>query len=224
MPSVCLINFRINLVYIDAALNKLRPEGYPVKDEDVHRLSPLLHEHINMLGRYSFLMSDAVAKGELRPLRNSEDGKLVRWQSGLTTWSLLNYNDLHGAKRAFWSTFRASSKPFTLQKKNGLRCAECKTLVCSVRINSIRRRLHAGLLRLYTYAVEARVWSKRRRDFGVDKLAESDVFENHTFEYRLQRRMWVGHRLFLLPPPHIGVIIFPTLGPGRMMETCTTRS
>jgi hypothetical protein len=68
------------------------------------------------------------------------------------------------------------------------------------------------------------VWSKRRRDFGVDKLAESDVFENHTFEYRLQRRMWVGHRLFLLPPPHIGVIIFPTLGPGRMMETCTTRS
>jgi TnpA family transposase len=62
-----------NTIYIDAALNKLRAEGYPVKDDDVHRLSPLLHEHINMLGRYSFLMSDAVAKGELRPLRNSED-------------------------------------------------------------------------------------------------------------------------------------------------------
>lgn len=33
------------------------------------RLSPLLHEHINMLGRYSFSVPDAVAKGELRPLR-----------------------------------------------------------------------------------------------------------------------------------------------------------
>jgi hypothetical protein len=36
-------------------------------------LSPLLHEHNNMLGRYSFSMPDAVAKGELRPLRNPED-------------------------------------------------------------------------------------------------------------------------------------------------------
>ena len=35
--------------------------------------SPLPHEHINMLGRYSFSMPDAVAKGELRPLRNPED-------------------------------------------------------------------------------------------------------------------------------------------------------
>jgi hypothetical protein len=36
----------------------------------VARLSPLLHEHINMLGRYSFLVPDAVAKGELSLLRN----------------------------------------------------------------------------------------------------------------------------------------------------------
>jgi hypothetical protein len=45
----------------------------PIKDEDAYRLSPLQHENINMLGRYSFLMPDAVAKGELRPLRNPED-------------------------------------------------------------------------------------------------------------------------------------------------------
>jgi TnpA family transposase len=62
-----------NTIYIEAALNKLRKEGYPVKDEDTCRLSPLQHENINMLGRYSFLMPDAVAKGELRPLRNPED-------------------------------------------------------------------------------------------------------------------------------------------------------
>jgi len=52
---------------MDAALTQLRSEGYPVKDEDVARLSPLLHEHINMLGRYSFAVPESVAKGELRP-------------------------------------------------------------------------------------------------------------------------------------------------------------
>jgi TnpA family transposase len=62
-----------NTIYIEAALNQLRAEGYPVKDEDAYRLSPLQHENINMLGRYSFSMPDAVAKGELRPLRNPED-------------------------------------------------------------------------------------------------------------------------------------------------------
>ena len=44
-----------------------------MKNEDVARLSPLLHEHINMLGRYSFSVPDAVANGELRPLRDPED-------------------------------------------------------------------------------------------------------------------------------------------------------
>ena len=62
-----------NTLYIEAALEQLRKEGYPVKDEDVARLSPLQHEHINMLGRYSFLVPDAVAKGELRSLRNPAD-------------------------------------------------------------------------------------------------------------------------------------------------------
>jgi hypothetical protein len=54
-------------------LAQLREEGYPVSDEDVRRLSPLLHEHINMLGRYSFLMSEAIAKGALRPLRRPKE-------------------------------------------------------------------------------------------------------------------------------------------------------
>jgi len=55
---------------MEAALNQLRADGFEVKNEDVARLSPLLHEHINMLGRYSFSVPDAVAKNELRPLRN----------------------------------------------------------------------------------------------------------------------------------------------------------
>ena len=63
-----------NTVYMEAALGQLHRNGYPVRDEDVARLSPLLHEHINMLGRYSFSVPEAVAKGELRPLRDPAEG------------------------------------------------------------------------------------------------------------------------------------------------------
>ena len=60
-----------NTIYIDAALTQLRQEGYPVQDEAVARLSPFVHErHINLLGRYSFTVPEAVTRGELRPLRN----------------------------------------------------------------------------------------------------------------------------------------------------------
>jgi Tn3 transposase DDE domain len=51
-------------------VRQLRKEGFEVKDEDVARLSPLGHEHINMLGRYTFTLPDVVARGKLRPLRN----------------------------------------------------------------------------------------------------------------------------------------------------------
>ncbi len=43
-----------NTVYIDAALNRLRAQGYPVRDEDVARLSPFMRKHINVHGKYSF--------------------------------------------------------------------------------------------------------------------------------------------------------------------------
>ena len=59
-----------NPIYIDAALRQLRKEGFDVRDEDVARLSPLGHEHINMLGRYAFSLPARIARGELRPLRN----------------------------------------------------------------------------------------------------------------------------------------------------------
>lgn len=59
-----------NTIYTDAVLNQLRKEDYPVKNEDVARLSPLIYDHINMLGRYSFAIPDSVVRGELRPLRD----------------------------------------------------------------------------------------------------------------------------------------------------------
>ena len=59
-----------NTIYIDAALDRLRAEKYDVRLEDVARLSPLGHSHVNMLGRYAFTLPDTVARGELRPLRD----------------------------------------------------------------------------------------------------------------------------------------------------------
>jgi TnpA family transposase len=62
-----------NTIYMDAAISQLRQEGFPVGDEDVARLSPLSYGHINMLGRYSFAVPEAVQRGELRPLRGAGD-------------------------------------------------------------------------------------------------------------------------------------------------------
>jgi TnpA family transposase len=65
-----------NTIYIDAALAQLRKEGYPIGDEDVRRLSPFGHEHINLLGRYSFAVPEAVTRGELRPLRKPNESEV----------------------------------------------------------------------------------------------------------------------------------------------------
>jgi TnpA family transposase len=59
-----------NTIYMQAALDQLRAEGFPIVDEDIPHLNPHVHDHINMLGRYSFAVPESVARGELRPLRN----------------------------------------------------------------------------------------------------------------------------------------------------------
>ena len=43
-----------NTRYLDHAVDTLRRNRYPVREEDVARLSPLSHAHLNCLGRYSF--------------------------------------------------------------------------------------------------------------------------------------------------------------------------
>lgn len=60
-------------MYMAAAIDQLKLQGFLVKEEDVARLSPLTHEHINMLGRYSFTIPDEVANGKLRPLHCTGD-------------------------------------------------------------------------------------------------------------------------------------------------------
>jgi TnpA family transposase len=59
-----------NTRYLDAALSRVRASGAVVKPEDVERLSPLLLDHINVLGRYEFVLTKSVQQGRLRPLRD----------------------------------------------------------------------------------------------------------------------------------------------------------
>lgn len=62
-----------NTLYMEAALTQMRAEGLAVQAADVARLSPLVHKHLNFQGRYSFALSEAVARGALRPLRNPDE-------------------------------------------------------------------------------------------------------------------------------------------------------
>ena len=58
-----------NTLYMDKALTYLAEQGKPGNSDDVARLSPLGHEHINFLGRYDFFLDEQVRNGQLRPLR-----------------------------------------------------------------------------------------------------------------------------------------------------------
>lgn len=60
-----------NTVYIDAALRQLRAQGFPVRDEDVARLSPFMRRHINVHGKYSFAIPD-LPSGAIRQLRDPD--------------------------------------------------------------------------------------------------------------------------------------------------------
>jgi Tn3 transposase DDE domain len=51
---------------INAALEQLTSEGYAIQTEDIARLSPLVFEHINLLGRNAFSVPDSVVQGQLR--------------------------------------------------------------------------------------------------------------------------------------------------------------
>ncbi len=62
-----------NTLYIEAALEQLKAEGYDFSEEDASRISPLIWFHINMLGRYIFTMPDDVLEGKLRPLRDPDE-------------------------------------------------------------------------------------------------------------------------------------------------------
>jgi TnpA family transposase len=64
-----------NTLYMQEALSWMRSNREETGDEDIARLSPLVHGHINMLGHYTFTLPEDILKGEMRALNfniNSE--------------------------------------------------------------------------------------------------------------------------------------------------------
>ena len=55
-------------VYLNAALEQLRAQGCPVRDDDAARLSPFVRKHLWVHGTYSFQLPD-LAPGAIRELR-----------------------------------------------------------------------------------------------------------------------------------------------------------
>lgn len=58
-------------VYLDAAIRQLKAQGYPVREEDMTRLSPFVSRHLGVHGAYSFLLPD-LAPGAIRELRDPD--------------------------------------------------------------------------------------------------------------------------------------------------------
>ena len=59
-----------NTKYMQLAIEHLQKQGVKITPEQIARLSPLIHEHINMLGRYNFDLDSSIIQGLLRPLRD----------------------------------------------------------------------------------------------------------------------------------------------------------
>ena len=58
-----------NTTYLNAAVEQLRAQGYPVSEADAARLSPLIDTHLNVHGAYTFHQPQSAG---LRPLRDPD--------------------------------------------------------------------------------------------------------------------------------------------------------
>jgi TnpA family transposase len=58
-------------VYLDAAVRQLKAQGYPVRDDDMARLSPFVRKHLGVHGAYNFLLPD-LTPGAIRDLRDPD--------------------------------------------------------------------------------------------------------------------------------------------------------
>jgi Tn3 transposase DDE domain len=64
-----------NTHYLDAALNQLRAHGYPIRDEDIARLSPFVHAHLNVTGTLLFRPT-RTARTTTAPTRRRRPGMI----------------------------------------------------------------------------------------------------------------------------------------------------
>ena len=61
-----------NTIYTEAALNHVKSQSVEMDANFEQRLSPLVYEHINVLGHYSFTLAEQIENGNLRPLNRIE--------------------------------------------------------------------------------------------------------------------------------------------------------
>ena len=58
-----------NTVYMQAALEAIQQEGYPIQEEDLAHLWPIRFAHIHRYGKYAFDLEAARTRVGLRPLK-----------------------------------------------------------------------------------------------------------------------------------------------------------
>lgn len=62
-----------NTLYLEKVLDQMELEGYECSEEMISKLSPLLFEHINFVGKYTFQYNQFLNDGSLRSLNNDEN-------------------------------------------------------------------------------------------------------------------------------------------------------
>ncbi len=66
-----------NTIYMNRALGDMRQRGMTILPEDVARLSPIGHEHVNVYGKYSFTLAEPIQQGDFHPLRELDETEEV---------------------------------------------------------------------------------------------------------------------------------------------------
>lgn len=54
-----------NTIYMDRALEDMQQRGMTILSEDVARLSPIGHQHVNVYGKYSFTLAESIQQGAI---------------------------------------------------------------------------------------------------------------------------------------------------------------
>ncbi len=68
---------------MNRALEEMRQRGMTVLPEDVARLSPIGHEHVNVYGKYSFTLSESVQQDAFHPLRELDETESPEGEQGV---------------------------------------------------------------------------------------------------------------------------------------------
>lgn len=61
-----------NSLYLEKVFEQMKAEGFDSSEEMIRRQSPLISDHINFVGKYTFRYEDELSNGKLRPLNVEE--------------------------------------------------------------------------------------------------------------------------------------------------------